>query len=128
MVDVLKELDRHTRTMPNRRRRRPAPEAEPVVEVGQAEPPGGVRAAVVVTGEDSRATWTLPAPLDAPPVVTALVEGDGLLLAVLEDATPEAVTVRAWTLVPSRAPAGPGIAVHLTASPGGGARRAVLSW
>ncbi|UQA97464.1 hypothetical protein [Streptomyces halobius] len=72
---------------------------------------------MVVTGEDSRATWTLPAPLDAPPVVTALVEGDGLLLAVLEDATPQAVTVRVWTLVPRRAPAGPGIAVHLTAAP-----------
>lgn len=119
LVDVLKELDRRTRTMPNRRRRRPNPEAELAVAVrpGQPEPPGRVPAAVVVTGEDSRATWTLPAPLDAPPVVTALVEGDGLLLAVLEDATPEAVTVRVWTLVPCQAPAGPGIAVHLTASP-----------
>ncbi|WP_169795282.1 hypothetical protein [Streptomyces chattanoogensis] len=48
---------------------------------------------------------------------TALVEGDGLLLAVLEDAAPGVVTVRVWTLLPRRAPAGPGIAVHVTASP-----------
>jgi hypothetical protein len=72
---------------------------------------------VLTTGEDGRATWALPAPMEAPPVVTALPQGQEPLLAVLEEVTAETVTVRVWALAPRRAPAGPGIAVHVSVVP-----------
>jgi hypothetical protein len=74
----------------------------------------------VVTGDDGRATWCPERPLPDVPVVTALAEGDGLLLAVLEAAGPRQVVVRVWSLVPRRALAGAGVRVHLTAVAGTG--------
>ncbi|MEU8870428.1 hypothetical protein AB0D24_04545 [Streptomyces javensis] len=120
LAGALQELDRRTRTMRPRRRAADLTRPEPDPAGPQGPPPHVlprvVPAAVVVTDEESRTVWQYPTPFGLSPVVTAVVEGDGLVLAVLEEVTARAVTVRVWSLAPRRALAGPGVRVHLTAS------------
>ncbi|MCF3960603.1 hypothetical protein [Streptomyces fuscigenes] len=134
---MLRDLNRQTRRTT---RRSGAPRPVPPEGGGSVAVSGPVvlpplpgaapYAAVVVTGEDGRARWTYPAPLPAPPVLTALPvdpdpgDEDTVVTAVLEVATATEAVVRVWRTRPRRgagvaAPAGEGVHVHLTAVPPG---------
>ncbi|MFJ8852378.1 hypothetical protein [Streptomyces sp. NPDC102437] len=126
---VLRDLDRRTRSMEHQPKSTPAPgPTGPPGDAGPAGPPGpSPAAAVVVTDEDGRATWTLVPELPAPPVISAVAvdpeRGDGPLTVTAEDVTGAAVTVRVWRTRPvlglgllPAVPA-PGVTVHLTATP-----------
>lgn len=128
LAGVLRDLDRRTRAMEHRPK--PAPVPGPQGPPGEPGPEGlpapFPAAAVVVTDEDGRATWTLSPALPSPPVIGAVAvaqgQGDGPLTVTAEEVTREAVTVRVWRTRPvlglgllPAVPA-PGVTVHLTAT------------
>lgn len=132
LTGVLRDLNRRTRSMENRRVPRKAAEPGapgPAGAPGRPGPPGppGVAgrtgragkmpgATVAVTGEDGRARWVFDKAYKTPPVVGALPVG-GPLLVTLETVTAEEAVVRVWA--PGGAggvvPAGAGVSIHLTA-------------
>ena len=137
MGGMLRDIDRRTRS--TTRRSRPSkpregltePPAGPPGERGPAGPPGppGVAitaATVAVTSEDGCARWEFSTPYAAPPVLTALPvdpdpDGDRTVMATLEAVTETYAVVRVWRTRPLRGKgvvemAGPGMAVHLTAT------------
>lgn len=123
---VLGEVGRRSRATS---RRRGAP--------GQQDPAGsevtrpvaaagtGALAAVLETDDDGRARWAFGTTFPAAPVLTALPvdpdpDGDGTVLAALEEVGTWYAVVRVWRTRPRRgqgvaAPAGPGLRVHVTA-------------
>lgn len=132
---MLRDLDRRTRTTTRRTGRRPAAEDGPAApgtgprgERGPAGPPGASTAVatVTMTGEDGRARWDFPEPFASPPVLAALPVDpdpgdDRTVTAALETVTEGYAVVRVWRTRPRRdkgvtASAGPGVAVHLTAT------------
>lgn len=125
---VLRDLDRRTRSIEHQPKSAPVQGPPgPPGEPGPEGPPGPApAAAVVVTDEDGRATWTLSPALPAPPVVGAVAVAlgwdDGPLTVTAEEVTGAAVTVRVWRTRPvlglgllPAVPA-PGVSVHLTAT------------
>lgn len=87
-------------------------------------------ATIAVTDASGHASWTYSEPFATVPVLTATVQDVGALdgavvFAVIEEADHTAVTVRVWRTRPVSAdlgaalvaPAGPGVEVHLTATP-----------
>ncbi|MGX1514049.1 hypothetical protein [Streptomyces collinus] len=104
-------------------------EADPVpapVAVPPAAAPAGPVGAVLETGEDGRATWSLPAACGPSPAVTATAvdpapeDGERTVWAALEDIASGRVTVRAWRSRGRRGtgvaePAGAGVRVHVMA-------------
>ncbi|MFJ6014449.1 hypothetical protein [Streptomyces sp. NPDC092952] len=126
---VLRDLDRRTRSIEHQPKTTPEPGPQgPPGEPGPAGPPGPAPAAAAVrTGDDGRATWTLPVALPVPPVISAVAAAperdDGPLTVTAEDVTGATVTVRVWRTRPvlglGLLPAVPaaGVMVHLTATP-----------
>lgn len=133
MVGLLRDMDRRTRTTT----RRAGPPRPPQADTPAAPRPAPAPArlapvvAVLESGSDGRARWTFPAAFDRPPVLTVLPvdptpnDDTGTVLAALEDVTAAGATVRAWRTRPLRqsgvvAPAGPGVRLHVTATPAPG--------
>lgn len=124
---LLRDMDRRTRT--TTRRARPAgppqPEAEPAAE--PAPRPAERQAAVLTTGEDGRLRWTYGQPFGQPPVLTAVPvdpapDSDlGTVVVALEAVTETYAYARAWRVGQrgKAVAAGPGVTVHMTASPPG---------
>ncbi|MEZ7005817.1 hypothetical protein [Streptomyces sp. AD55] len=123
---VLRELNRKSRTAG--RRTRPPREVDPEPGAGAPPAPCGPVGAVLVTGEDGRAAWTLPASYEAAPVVTAAAldpcpaDDESTVWAVLEEVTTWSVRVRVWRSRPRRGtgvaePVGAGVRVHVAVVP-----------
>ncbi|MEU5834460.1 hypothetical protein ABZ820_12420 [Streptomyces diacarni] len=139
---ILRDLDRRTRTT-TRRTGRPRTGDAPreVAAAGPREGPRGARGpagppgtpgnstqavTVAVTDEDGRARFEFPVPFPAAPVLTGLPvdpdpAGERTVTCALETVTAEYAVVRVWRTRPRRGqgvadPAGPGVAVHLTAT------------
>ncbi|MFC8466014.1 hypothetical protein [Streptomyces sp. NPDC057250] len=132
---VIRDVNRRARAM----KRRPPPEDGTPAQVEEVPAPrpeprpapapaAGPLAAVVVSGEDGRAGWVFPWPHVAAPVVTAVAVDPEpgtdreTVYAVLEDVAGGRVVVRVWQVgrggrAGTCRPAGPGVAVHLTAVP-----------
>jgi hypothetical protein len=139
VAGMIGDLNRRVRSMQNDHagRRGPAGPAGPPGPAGEPGPPGppgqGVVVAVVaVTGPDGRAHASFPEAFDHPPVVAATpVDPDPAaettVTAAIEQVTTSGVVVRVWRtrtllglgLLPS-VPAGPGVHVHIIATPQGG--------
>jgi hypothetical protein len=124
MGSVLRDMDRRARAT-TRRARPTRREKEPQEE---AERPALAVAEVVATGEDGRARWRYPQAFPRPPVLAALPvdpapgQDGGTVLVALEEVTARDAVVRVWRTRPVRGsgvvePAGPGLRVHLTATP-----------
>ncbi|MEI5526805.1 hypothetical protein WB388_40115 [Streptomyces brasiliscabiei] len=125
---LLRDMDRRTRT--TTRRARPAGAPQPEAAPPAAEPaPRRVerQAAVLTTGEDGRLRWTYGRPFAQPPVLTAVPvdpapESDlGTVVVALEAVTETYAYARAWRVGQrgKTVAAGPGVTVHMTASPPG---------
>ncbi|WP_225846882.1 hypothetical protein [Streptomyces sp. HPF1205] len=70
-------------------------------------------AAVLATDSLGRIVWAFRVAFPDVPVLSALPVADGPYLAVVEEVTAEAATVRVWAA--PGLPAGPGVTVHLRA-------------
>ncbi|MFK0063332.1 hypothetical protein ACIQTN_29405 [Streptomyces werraensis] len=121
---VLSTLDQRTRVA-GRRRTGSTPS-----EAAQAEAPVRVAArpaaAVLATGEDGRARWEFPAPYAAVPAVSAVAvdpepgDEERTVVVAVEEVTTWCLVVRVWRTRARRGagvaePAGPGVAVHVSA-------------
>ncbi|WP_433856646.1 hypothetical protein [Streptomyces kronopolitis] len=132
MVSLLRDIDRRTRTTTRRARPASPPQpaksvdAEPVTPPPAPAPPAV--AAVVETGKDGRARWTFPASFSRPPALTALpvdphpADDTSTFVATLETVSGTYAELRVWRTRPLPVvggiePAGPGIRLHLTATP-----------
>lgn len=137
LVSLLRDIDRRTRT--TTRRSRPASPPQPtsvvVKEQEKAAAPAAptpamptAAAAVLESGKDGRARWKFPTPYTRPPVITALVvdpapaDNTATVVATLETVSATHAELRAWRtraalLVGVVEPAGPGVRVHVTATP-----------
>ncbi|QPL14060.1 hypothetical protein QEH48_gp031 [Streptomyces phage TurkishDelight] len=125
---LLRDMDRRTRT--TTRRARPAGAPQPEAAPPAAEPaprPVERQAAVLTTGEDGRLRWTYGRPFAQPPVLTAVPvdpapDSDlGTVVVALEAVTETYTYARAWRVGQrgKAVAAGPGVTVHMTASPPG---------
>ncbi|MFD5570496.1 hypothetical protein [Streptomyces cadmiisoli] len=124
---VLSSLDQRTRVAARRRTssspREQDPSAPAQAPVRVAARPA---AAVLSTSEDGRARWEFPAPYAAPPAVSAVAvdsdpqDEERTVVVALEEVTAWCLVVRVWRTRARRGsgvaePAGPGVAVHVSA-------------
>lgn len=124
---VLSTLDQRTRVAARRRtsstpgEQAQAAPAEVAVRVA-ARP----AAAVLTTGEEGRARWEFPAPYAAVPAVSAVAvdpdpgDEERTVVVAVEEVTTWCLVVRVWRTRARRGsgvaePAGPGVAVHVSA-------------
>jgi len=125
---VLTSLDQRTRRVAVRRTRAEQDQALLATPVRVAARPA---AAVLTTGEDGRARWTFPAPYGAVPAVSAVAvdpdpgDEERTVVVALEEVTTWCLVVRVWRTRGRRGsgvaePAGPGVAVHVSAQDVGG--------
>ncbi|MFF5968289.1 hypothetical protein ACFY64_32105 [Streptomyces collinus] len=131
LVGVLRTLDQRTRVAARTRTTGLPLEKDPTgreaTRLAPVAAPVGLVAAVLETGEDGRVTWTFPEAYSGRPAVTATAvdpepgDDERTVWATLEEVTTWCVTLRVWRSRPRRGtgvaePAGPGVAVHLTAA------------
>lgn len=125
MGSLLRDIDRRTRTTT---RRAGAGSVQPPASPPTEEPaprPVERQAVVLTTGEDGRLRWTYNRPFPRLPVLTAVPVDPapedelGTVLVALEGVTETYAYVRAWRVGQrgKAVPTGPGVTVHLTASP-----------
>ncbi|TDC23415.1 hypothetical protein E1265_12825 [Streptomyces sp. 8K308] len=118
LAGILRDLDRRSRAT-IRRTGRPAASKESEESTPATPPPSALTrsarptAAVITTDEHGRARWEFPCLFAAPPVLTALPAGTGVLTAVLEELNEAGATVRVWRpAVDGRSPT-PAVDVHV---------------
>ncbi|WP_454346183.1 hypothetical protein [Streptomyces albogriseolus] len=121
---VLSTLDQRTRVAGRRRTSStPAEPAPAEVAVRMAARPA---AAVLATGEDGRARWEFPTAYGAVPAVSAVAvdpdpgDEERTVVVAVEEVTTWCLVVRVWRTRARRGagvaePAGPGVAVHVSA-------------
>lgn len=123
---VLRHLDTRARIAGRTRTTGLAFEQDPAPAEAPVQAPARPAAAVLATGEDGRARWEFPAPYTAAPAVSAVAvdpapeDEERTVLVALEEVTTWCVIVRVWRTRARRGtgvaePAGPGVAVHVTA-------------